>query len=106
MRQVGDRLIPVGVSSSRLGSDLPAGSTAGPGGAIIIGENTRWGGGLLSSVAGAATGREGRGSRGRRDLTQLLQGLGAGGVDMEEVSRVLPVCVLGNVSLYLSSPSR
>ena len=84
MRQVGDRLIPVGVSSSRLGSELPPGSSSGPGGAIIIGENSRWTGGLLSSVAGA--GRERRGSRGRRDLTQLLQNLGEGGVDMEEVS--------------------
>jgi hypothetical protein len=85
MRQVGDRLIPVGVSSSRLGSELPAGSTAGPGGAIIIGENTRWGAGLLSSVAGG--GRERRSSRSRRDLTNILQNLGEGGGDMEEVSR-------------------
>jgi hypothetical protein len=81
MRQVGDRLIPVGVSSSRLGSELPAGSTAGPGGAIIIGENTRWGTGLIGSVAGGA--RERRSSR--RELTQLLQGLGDGSTDMEEV---------------------
>ncbi|UZJ55022.1 hypothetical protein CBS101457_004342 [Exobasidium rhododendri] len=82
MRQVGDRLIPVGVSSSRLGSELPAGSTAGPGGAIILGENTRWGAGLLSSVAGG-----GRGDRrsNRRDLSQLLQGLGDGSTDMEEI---------------------
>ena len=69
----------MGVSSSRLGSDLPPGSVAGPGGAIIIGENTRWGGGLLSSMGG----REVRGGRGRRDLSQLL---GEGGADMEEVS--------------------
>lgn len=84
MRQVGDRLIPVGVSSSRLGSEFPGGSSTGPGGAIIIGENSRWGGGLLSGVGG--TGREGRSGRSRRDLTQILQGLGDGGVDMEEVS--------------------
>jgi len=92
MRQVGDRLIPVGVSSSRLGSELPAGSTAGPGGAIIIGENTRWGGGILSSVAGG--GRERRSSRSnRRDISQLLQGLGEGGADMEEVSNQVKVVV-------------
>lgn len=73
MRQVGDRLIPVGVSSSRLGSELPPGSTTGPGGAIIIGENTRWGG-------------ERRGSRGRRggEIANFLQSLG-GGQDMEEI---------------------
>lgn len=77
MRQVGDRLIPVGVSSSRLGADLPPGSTTGPGGAIIIGENARWGG-------------ERRGSRGRRggELAQFLQSLG-GGPDVEEVR---PMC--------------
>jgi hypothetical protein len=85
MRQVGDRLIPVGVSSSRLGNDLPPGSTAGPGGAIIIGENSRWGTGLLSTMAGG--GRERRGSRSRRDLAHLLQGLGDGGADMEEVRK-------------------
>jgi hypothetical protein len=89
MRQVGDRLIPVGISSSRLGAELPPGSSAGPGGAIIIGESTRWGGSLLNTVAGS--GRERRGSRSRRDLTQLLQGLGEGGSDMEEVSD----CVIG-----------
>lgn len=85
MRQVGDRLIPVGVSSSRLGTDIPPGSTAGPGGAIIIGENSRWGGGILGGVGGG--GRERRGSRNsRRDLANILQGLGDGGADMEEVS--------------------
>lgn len=85
MRQVGDRLIPVGVSSSRLGTEIPPGSTAGPGGAIIIGENSRWGGGILGSVGGG--GRERRGSRSsRRDLANILQGLGDGGADMEEVS--------------------
>lgn len=73
MRQVGDRLIPVGVSSSRLGSDLPPGSTTGPGGAIIIGENERWGG-------------DRRGTRGRRggEIANFLQSLG-GGPDMEEM---------------------
>lgn len=34
----------------------------------------------------AGGGRERRGSRGRRDLAQILQGLGDGGADMEEVS--------------------
>ncbi|CAD6890211.1 unnamed protein product [Tilletia controversa] len=36
MRQVGDRLIPIGVSSSRAGAELPEGLIQGPGGAIII----------------------------------------------------------------------
>jgi hypothetical protein len=68
-------LIPIGVSSSRLGAELPPGSTTGPGGAIIIGENARWGG-------------ERRGSRGGRrggELAQFLQNLGGGGPDMEEM---------------------
>jgi len=44
MRQVGDRLIPIGVSSSRAGAELPDGISQGPGGAIIIrgGEDGRW----------------------------------------------------------------
>lgn len=98
MRQVGDRLIPVGVSSSRLGTDIPPGSTAGPGGAIIIGENSRWGGGILGSVG--ASGRERRGSRNsRRDLANILQGLGDGGADMEEVSiHHLPLTLLTRIT--------
>lgn len=75
MRQVGDRLIPVGVSSSRLGSELPPGATTGPGGAIIISEDARW----------APGSGERRGSRSRRsELTQFLHNLG-NGPDMEEV---------------------
>lgn len=78
MRQVGDRLIPVGVSSSRLGAELPPGSTTGPGGAIIIQDGARWGG------LGRSGNAEGRSStRSRRELSQLLQ-LG-GGAEVEEM---------------------
>lgn len=79
MRQVGERLIPVGVSSSRMGPDLPPGSTTGPGGAIIIGENTRWPGSMPPGGVG-----ERRGGRRRSDLANFLQNLG-GGPDLEEV---------------------
>lgn len=94
MRQVGERLIPVGVSSSRMGADLPPGSTSGPGGAIIIGENTRWPGADIASATGV--GGERRGSRSRRsELAQFLQNLG-GGPDMEEV------CALSSTSSFVA----
>lgn len=78
MRQVGDRLIPVGVSSSRLGAELPPGSTTGPGGAIIIQDGARWGG-----LGRSGTGEGRSTTRSRRELAQLLQ-LG-GGAEVEEM---------------------
>lgn len=42
MRQVGDRLIPIGVTSGRMGAELNSRSE-GPGGAIILREGERWG---------------------------------------------------------------
>lgn len=74
MRQVGDRLIPIGVSSSRMGAELPGGD--GPGGAIILREGDNWG----QPPGSAATER---GSRRRRGPF----GLPGDGPDMEEVSR-------------------
>lgn len=82
MRQVGDRLIPVGVTSGRIhplaGTDLPVAPNGEEG--------------------GSDTGREGRMSRRERqrqrqqaeqqqnrDLNQLLGTMGLGGQDLEEV---------------------
>ncbi|PWN43109.1 hypothetical protein IE81DRAFT_366102 [Ceraceosorus guamensis] len=72
MRQVGDRLIPIGVSSSRMGAELPVGD--GPGGAIILREGENWG-----QQAGTP-GME-RSSRRRRGPF----GLPGDGPDMEEL---------------------
>jgi hypothetical protein len=77
MRQVGERLIPIGVSSSRVGADLPQGE--GAGGAIILREGERWG---REEAAGATSS-----SSRRRRLQAALLG---DGPDMEEVSEVLP----------------
>lgn len=85
MRQVGDRLIPVGVTSGRIhplaGADLAPGPIGEEGGADPIQE-----------------GRLGRRARRRqqqqaeqqqnRDLNQLLGTMGLGGQDLEEVSTI------------------
>ncbi|KAK0554996.1 SNF1-interacting protein [Tilletia horrida] len=65
MRQVGDRLIPIGVSSSRAGAELPEGLAHGPGGAIIIsgGEGGRFSIGTLAA-GGAAGGSQNAGGSG------------------------------------------
>ncbi|CAO1618059.1 unnamed protein product [Parajaminaea phylloscopi] len=60
MRQVGDRLVPIGVSSSRVGAELPEGN--GPGGAIILREGERWGSFSGSEEAAGSTSNR-RGSR-------------------------------------------
>lgn len=76
MRQVGERLIPIGISSSRAGAELPEGT--GPGGAIILREGERWG---PFSGDGIFPGRRGGSRRGgSNDVVQM------GGQDVEEVS--------------------
>ncbi|KDN45773.1 hypothetical protein K437DRAFT_119816 [Tilletiaria anomala UBC 951] len=84
MRQVGDRLIPVGISSSRLGQELPAGT--GPGGAIILQQGQE----LALPPGFQATAAEQRGERrrsgtGRRqqEIARYLHTLSAG-QDLEE----------------------
>ncbi|KAK0549008.1 SNF1-interacting protein [Tilletia horrida] len=65
MRQVGDRLIPIGVSSSRAGAaDLPEGIIQGPGGAIIITGGAD-GFGVGPATAGQGTAGAGAGAGGR-----------------------------------------
>lgn len=72
MRQVGERLIPIGVSSSRAGSELPEGS--GPGGAIILREGEQWGPFTPTGVDPS--------SHGRRSSRRQMQV----GSDVEDVS--------------------
>ncbi|PWN26844.1 hypothetical protein BDZ90DRAFT_261097 [Jaminaea rosea] len=74
MRQVGDRLIPIGISSSRAGADLPEGN--GPGGAIILQQGERWG--PFSATD------EGQGT-GRRSSSRRGAALQMGGQDVEEM---------------------
>lgn len=73
MRQVGDRLIPIGITSGRVHT-LP--TTDGT-------EDSEGG-----SPAGATGSRRRRGPRanGQADLSQLLGQMGLGGQDLEEVS--------------------
>lgn len=75
MRQVGDRLIPVGVTSGRVHT-LP--TTEGTDGTD----------GESGSPAGATGSRRRRGPRtnGHADLSQLLGQMGLGGQDLEEVN--------------------
>ncbi len=91
MRQVGERLIPVGISSSRLGQELPMGT--GPGGAIILqeGESLVLPPGFettgVGSGAAAASSSSGGGGR-RRSSGRALFGLvGAGGDEEESAAR-------------------
>lgn len=77
MRQVGERLIPIGVSSSRIGAELPEGS--GPGGAIILREGERWQ--PFSRSDDAITSSVRRGSR--RDQTNYMH---MAGQEVEDVS--------------------
>ena len=75
MRQVGDRLIPVGVTSGRVhtlptteGADGVDGETGSPGGAT------------------GSRRRRGPRANGQADLGQLLGQMGLGGQDLEEVN--------------------
>lgn len=90
MRQVGDRLIPIGISSSRMGADLAAAAESGrvnlngPGGSIILNDGQNWpaGTGSLSN----SRRRSSRPSRGAQDglseLTRIMRM--STGEDMEE----------------------
>lgn len=90
MRQVGDRLIPIGISSSRMGADLAAAAESGrinlngPGGSIILNEGQNWPGSTGSVTTSRR--RSSRPSRGAGDglpeFARLMR-MGAG-EDMEE----------------------
>ncbi|PWN50329.1 hypothetical protein IE53DRAFT_101658 [Violaceomyces palustris] len=95
MRQVGDRLIPIGISSSRAGADLAAAGAGvldgrvtinGPGGSIILQDGQMWPG---SGAGTTGNRRRGRGSRSEpanaaaSELAQFLRM--SGGEDMEEI---------------------
>ncbi|KAJ9476872.1 Protein SIP5 [Pseudozyma hubeiensis] len=89
MRQVGDRLIPIGISSSRMGADLAAAAESGrinlngPGGSIILNDGQNWPG--AGSVATTRR-RSSRPSRGAADgVPELARLMRMGnGEDMEE----------------------
>ncbi len=72
MRQVGDRLIPIGVTSGRVHA-LPTSEDGGP--------ETPEGSGDRGS-------RRTRRRQQNQELNQLLGTMGLGGQDLEEVSRV------------------
>ncbi|KAH7103829.1 hypothetical protein BKA62DRAFT_694794, partial [Auriculariales sp. MPI-PUGE-AT-0066] len=98
MRQVGDRLIPVGVTSGRVQVMQGPGAVLGDGtGALLVPDAT----GLQIQGQGDDTQgrRNGRNrTQGRnQDLSQLLGGLSLGGPDLEEVR---------SASLTLTRPSR
>ncbi|EPQ32466.1 uncharacterized protein PFL1_00661 [Pseudozyma flocculosa PF-1] len=90
MRQVGDRLIPIGISSSRAGADLAAAAEDGrinmhgPGGSIILQDRPGWPG-LGGTMMGSGR-RRGRGSRSEgpnTDLARLMRL--TSGEEMEEM---------------------
>lgn len=74
MRQVGDRLIPVGVTSGRVHT-LPTVEGA---------DGQDGGGGTPGSTTGSRR-RRGPRANGQPDLSQLLGQMGLGGQDLEEV---------------------
>ena len=90
MRQVGDRLIPIGISSSRAGADLAAAaegglvSMNGPGGSIILQDGQMLPG--LASLTGSSGRRRGRGSRSEGTNEEVARFMRMGnGQDMEEL---------------------
>ncbi|KAJ1030368.1 hypothetical protein NDA16_001277 [Ustilago loliicola] len=90
MRQVGDRLIPIGISSSRMGADLVAAAESGrinlngPGGSIILNEGQNWPGSTGSvTTSRRRSSRPSRGAgEGLPEFARLMR-MGAG-EDMEE----------------------
>ncbi|KAE8218867.1 hypothetical protein CF319_g7331 [Tilletia indica] len=80
MRQVGDRLIPIGVSSSRAGAELPEGIIQGPGGAIIITTTAAAVAGSSSSSGqqGGVGSGSGRWNIGTAGAGNVVQGGGGG----------------------------
>ena len=89
MRQVGDRLIPVGVTSGRVNITSGAhGSVLGDGTGALLVPDAPSNGQRGSIHAGDESGRSTSRTRGQgrnQDLSQLLGGLGLGGQDLEEV---------------------
>ncbi|SJX60334.1 uncharacterized protein SRS1_11648 [Sporisorium reilianum f. sp. reilianum] len=89
MRQVGDRLIPIGISSSRMGADLAAAAESGrinlngPGGSIILNDGQNWPGAGSVTTSRRRSSRPSRGANdGVPELARLMR-MGAG-EDMEE----------------------
>ena len=90
MRQVGDRLIPIGISSSRMGADLAAAAESGrinlngPGGSIILNDGQNWPGSTGSvSTSRRRSSRPSRGANdGLPELARMMRN--AAGEDMEE----------------------
>ena len=86
MRQVGDRLIPVGVTSGRIhplaGAELPAAPSGEEGGADPSQE------GRMSRRARRRQQQQAEQQQ-NRDLNQLLGTMGLGGQDLEEVGLLL-----------------
>ncbi|TKY90527.1 hypothetical protein EX895_000525 [Sporisorium graminicola] len=89
MRQVGDRLIPIGISSSRMGADLAAAAESGrinlngPGGSIILNDGQNWPGAGSVTTSRRRSSRPSRGGNdGVPELARLMR-MGAG-EDMEE----------------------
>lgn len=87
MRQVGDRLIPIGISSSRMGADLAAAAESGrinlngPGGSIILNEGANWPGSGSVSTSRRRSSRPSRGAgEGLPELARMMRM----GEDMEE----------------------
>ncbi len=92
MRQVGDRLIPIGISSSRMGADLAAAAESGrinmngPGGSIILNDGQNWPGSTSNGSGLTSRRRSSRPSRGATEgLPELARMMRMGaGEDMEE----------------------
>lgn len=89
MRQVGDRLIPIGISSSRMGADLAAAAESGrinlngPGGSIILNDGQNWPGTGSVTTSRRRSSRPSRGGNdGVPELARLMR-MGAG-EDIEE----------------------
>lgn len=89
MRQVGDRLIPIGISSSRMGADLAAAAESGrinlngPGGSIILNDGQNWPGAGSVTTSRRRSSRPSRGgNEGLPEFARLMR-MGAG-EDMEE----------------------
>ncbi|PWZ02707.1 hypothetical protein BCV70DRAFT_4898 [Testicularia cyperi] len=91
MRQVGDRLIPIGISSSRMGADLAAAAESGrinmngPGGSIILNDGQTLPGASPITTSRRRSSRPSRGAEvgGLPDLARMMRM--ANGEDMEEL---------------------
>jgi hypothetical protein len=79
MRQVGDRLIPVGISSGRLHAISPAEA-----GAVLAAEGNAAGG--PGEEVGGSRRRRRNNNGGSNDLSHLMGAMTMGGQDLEEAS--------------------